>query len=350
MGVGRRNHFIPRLLLNRFSSRTLGKKSWIWQVGKDGSAAESSVRDVAVSVDFYGGITTGLEKTFQGLETRFHQALVAIEAGANPHSHAETLTALVWTLSTRTRALRGQVEALGARVVAAMCESVGSVEAQRAGVRAAKAAADRKVSEQLSKLSSEERAAATKWLENGGRERVHDDAERFAKSVDIVSGARQVAEDIRRERAIQTSARSGQLKALQTALSFERLPRWLRPRWWAVHLAEPGTYILGDACVIARSRRGQIGVPMQFGHEEWHTLYLPISSSRVLEAGYGNFRREVTADEINRASAEVSYSYIYSSVHDARIVHLGRMIGTTSPVSAQEIHDMVMDAWKNLEM
>lgn len=126
MSASRRNHFIFRLLLGRFASRVVGEKSWIWQVSSNGAACQISTRDAAVSVDFYGGCETGLENALKKFEAEFHQALTAVESGANPHTYSDVLSRLIWTLSARTRALRSNFEKVGSQVLAVMCESAKS--------------------------------------------------------------------------------------------------------------------------------------------------------------------------------------------------------------------------------
>lgn len=85
----RRNHFIPRFLLNRFASRRKDSKAWIWQISQDGSAVEISTRDAAVATDFYGGPETGVEDAFAEAETEFSRTLAAIERGGLACDHAK---------------------------------------------------------------------------------------------------------------------------------------------------------------------------------------------------------------------------------------------------------------------
>ena len=78
----KRNHYIPRMLLNRFASRTEGKKHWIWQTGQDGQSREISTRDAAVGSLFYGESSTGVERALSEVESRIATVLRRLdEAG-----------------------------------------------------------------------------------------------------------------------------------------------------------------------------------------------------------------------------------------------------------------------------
>lgn len=108
MPAPRRNHYVPRFLLKRFSSRSQGKKSWIWQVSHEDDPVEISTRDAAVTRDFYGGPSSGVEDAFATAETRFADVLAAIESGDSPQLHQKELREFIWTLVVRTRAFRQQ--------------------------------------------------------------------------------------------------------------------------------------------------------------------------------------------------------------------------------------------------
>ena len=108
----KRNHVIPKFLLNRFSSRQNGNKHWIWQIERSGKPKEVSTRDAAVSNYFYGGQETGVEDAFANVEGRFSALLRSLDWGDPPMNHSEDLRLFVWTLAARTQAVRGQVSGM----------------------------------------------------------------------------------------------------------------------------------------------------------------------------------------------------------------------------------------------
>jgi len=173
-------------------------------------------------------------------------------------------------------------------------------------------------------------------------------AERFAASIDLSAAARTIVAQMESERIIQKSAKEGQVNGLLKALSMGGVPKPFRIQWWAVCNAAPGTFVLGDCCVIARSTEGCMGVPMQFGIEEWGTLYLPISSSGVLAASRSREAIALSADELNAISAEMSSSYIYASHFDNSVADLGKKIGARSTMARAEIEAMVGEVWQSL--
>src|SRR5437773_5887036 len=98
-----RNHYIPRLLLNRFASRTQGDTSWIWQLSSDGRAREISTRDAAVGSLFYGKPDSGVEEALARIESRFAPILERIDLGEQPSEFQEALRQFVYLLFIRTR-------------------------------------------------------------------------------------------------------------------------------------------------------------------------------------------------------------------------------------------------------
>jgi hypothetical protein len=156
----RRNHFVPRFLLNRFASRTDGKKSWVWQLSRDREPIEISTRDAAVATQFYGGSETGVEDALAVAETRFSRTLSALDAGESAHNHAEGLREFVWNLAVRTRALRKQFEDVAERLTTKVIETVTSDEVGDALAQFIRSDFDRLMDEGISSLSPEDQVLA----------------------------------------------------------------------------------------------------------------------------------------------------------------------------------------------
>ena len=108
MAANKRNHYIPIVLLKRFSSRSEGNKSWIWQLGGDNEAVEISVKDAAVRSYFYGRSETGLESAFKAFESRLGVVFNGLDAGGHPSDYSNDLRKLIYIQMLRTRALREQ--------------------------------------------------------------------------------------------------------------------------------------------------------------------------------------------------------------------------------------------------
>jgi hypothetical protein len=73
----KRNHYVPRVILNRFASyRDEKRKVYkIWNYRKDGTSKEISTKDAALGVYFYGKEDAVLEDQFGKVETKIGHVL-----------------------------------------------------------------------------------------------------------------------------------------------------------------------------------------------------------------------------------------------------------------------------------
>jgi hypothetical protein len=123
-------------------------------------------------------------------------------------------------------------------------------------------------------------------------------------------------------------ARSIRASRLTSPPSKKRIRRWYwydRPR---NGLQVPGVVSVSD-------EEGFVGSLFRFG-QAWHTLYLPISPSKLLVGTRSLASPVLSASEVNRTSAALSFSYLYArSAGDAEL-SLAQRIGTAVPFISQE--------------
>lgn len=347
MADRRRNHFIPRFLLSRFASRREGRKSWVWQISRDGSGIEISTRDAAVAKDFYGGPVTGVEDDFEKAEQQYSQALSAIESGGKIEDYRDTLRELVWTLAIRTRALRHQFTETVANLTNKIVESVSSRSAQDTLIEGVRARLLGKFEEELSILPSELRAAARRDFE---RSKLHDEMLQAIEDL-VRSPFPQVAfgrirDMMRTQGVLEKAVEDGQIQGLSRLLNETRVPESFLPAQWELCKVEPPqAFILGDTCVVAVTGEGRACSLLQ-SNDTWEILYLPISRSRVLVAGRHILGTLWQPEEINRASAELSSSHIYCSEATDVTRGLASLIGNKAVfLSDAEISEIAESGW-----
>lgn len=322
----RRNHYVPRFLLKRFASRSLGKKSWIWQVPQEGDPVEISTRDAAVARDFYGSPGSGVEDAFANAETRFAEVLSRIDSGEPPQQHHEDLRELAWTLVARTRAFRQQF----AQFFDGLLErALDSVTQPNHGDRLTQELAAR-VSvaweQHMAKLPPSEQAEVRRRLELVG---LGDDARDISSRLLGSPLARQFREEFLNAappRAMERASAKGQIEGLQKTLASSSVPEWFRPHRWTIHRAD-GTLILGDGCVFARTGAGRIS-SLVLAREDWEQVYLPVSPSRILVGSRTDHSALVDAEEINDYSVGLSWTHFFSSTIAAPIRARARAIGS----------------------
>lgn len=346
MAKRQRNHFIPRLLLNRFASRRDVHKSWIWQVPRSGDAVEISTRDAAVEGHFYGKPDTGVEDALADAETLFGVVLKQIDQGDDPARHSAVLRRLVWNLAVRTRALRRQFSKTTGAILARMIASASSADARRALARYARENFDELARDQISKMSPAEQQVFNVALEQPViRELMMRAIEQQAQSSALLEFLQQIGNQMMRP-GLSQYVDSGHIRGLAKLLDSGGAPSTFAPREWSVVSVSPSTLILGDGCVLASTPEGFRSL---LGAQNWEAVLVPISSSTLLVGSRGQSEPVPNPEHVNIASAELSFSHIYSAQWTDLERRLSRSIAEGNVfLSEQEIADMVDRAWVDL--
>ena len=353
MSARKRNHFIPRVLLNRFATRKQGAKRWIWQFQRDSEPREISTRDVAVRSYFYGRRDTGVEDAFVPLESRAGTFLRSIDGGEPVESWSEVAREFVYTLGVRTDALRAQVAEAGDRLLDQLAASTETSDAKRAARSALHARLDTRLEAEidnfLGRVPEPFRALAAKRLQEPAvRAFVEAGVRKLADSVDLSAIYRAMLEAAKSEVDFYEAAEDGQITALQKLLR-SAVPSSFCPEHWGVVSLAPGTFVLGDCCVFATSEDGETGSLLRFVRS-LREIYAPISDSRVLVAKRTPGPSALDADAINSASARLSSAFILAADDSLRVVELSETIGSgTAVLGGAEIANVARNSWVGLE-
>lgn len=347
MADRRRNHFIPRFLLARFASKRDGKKSWVWQVSREGEPQEISTRDAAVATDFYGGRETGIEDAFAEAEGHFARALLSIEGGAPIREHEDTVKQLIWTLAVRTRALRQQFAALAHGLADTLIETSRSSQDMMAQYMRSEFLS--LMEKEFSTLPPEEQTAASAAISAPeAREEILEAIEGLMRSP-LPQLFFDQFRDILQDQGMQRVAEGGQVKGLGRLLGDKKAPDSFSPSYWHLHRVDPHPLILGDSCAFAVRTDGRLGSLLPGNRNvKWETIYLPISPHTALVAARRKPTYLLGPEEINRASAGLSWSHIYSSVLNDAVRTMAAAIGSIAPIlSEEEILDLASNSWKS---
>src|SRR6185312_6922479 len=105
----KRNHFVPRVLLNRFYSwRDIKKKKFkTWCYQANGQVKEISTRDIALEKYFYGREDSILEDRLSSIESNLGNVLRDFDEKSSIKDHQEFLSQYALIQSFRTKAFRG---------------------------------------------------------------------------------------------------------------------------------------------------------------------------------------------------------------------------------------------------
>lgn len=340
----KRNHYIPKLLLKRFASQTMGKSTLVWLLSRERGPVEVSVRDAGVSSYFYGDPSNGLEDRLSGVESIQAQTLKRIEDGDDPSAHAETLRGLVWTLTIRTNALRSQFTSATARLVGHLADSAGDDDAKAAFAARVEDDLDELLPAELAKLPPRYRDRALQLLEDPDRR--HALRDRFRDTLlqtDLQALMHEAFSTI--DGVISRSVQDGQIRGLTSMLDRGSAPERFAPAHWRVERRQAGAFVLGDGCVFAVDGDGKAGTLLA-SSGAWGSIYLPVSSSAVLIASSDPIESVLTDDEINAASVALSAECFFSSLCGAREHQLIERIGSrASLMSDEEMARLAKESW-----
>lgn len=348
MATRARHHFICRFLLNRFASRSRKDTHWIWQLSPDREPCEISTRDAAVARWFYGESSTGVEESFGAFEATWAAALRAIDEGEPPQRHAPELSQLVWTLSIRTRAMREQFTQRMGDAIDIAGQLMRSDDTRSLLRRQARKEWNDLVDRELAKRFAPHQVEALRpvfqspAVKELGLALLDQSLARSIRGGAVESLVKMIEE----QNAVRRSATDGHIRGLTKLLRTGAAPEKMRDLRW--NLAVVDRLVLGDACVVATSEDGRVGLPVRFGSEAT-TLYLPISPTQVLLAKRAPTAAMLTVDALNRASAELAKSHVYSSQLTEVERTLTPLIATAVPIlSEEEFEASIAQAWREL--
>lgn len=338
---GRRHHYVPRFLLNRFASRRQGKKAWIWQYSRDSDPLEISTRDAAVAKDFHGPPETTIESRVGRLESLCAPCLVSVDQGESlTEQQFETLRLLVWSLAVRTNALRQQFVRTYDDLLRELEDALARPDTADVIARYIKDNVDAIVADSLSDLPLWKRFVLRHVIKiRSVRQRalaVVDDHVNSGAFPSLLApyfaAAREPANAIR-------AASEGQLRGLDGVLSENKPPLKFTPKAWSVQRHE--RLILADGCVVATAPDGRAGSLLRHS-DEWRLCYLPISPTSVLVGHATEEHLALPPEELNPASAALSNRHFWASYYSHELAELSRSIGTgTSWFDAKEMSDLV---------
>ena len=328
MGSRKRNHYIPRFLLNKFASRSQGPTFWIWQIRADGATAEVSTRDAAVSRMFYGARELGIESKYDLQENIISPIISAIISGESPSSHHEKLRVFLYHLSVRTRAARGQL-ARAFHDMMSLIESVGSTPKYKTLFIAS---LNNNFYEHLFSAMRTYPPDVQSILRNTiiHNPMLVDDLKKkmicYLNSSHFDDAYQKFYRDATLHLDFNRVSVNGHISGLERLLTTNMVPELFKPSTWHVITSDDELFILSDAGVVAINNDNVPG-PLYAHGNKWKEAYLPINPHTMLVGMKEPGEPTLSIDEINRIGASLSYDAIYSAVRYDRAVDIFELIG-----------------------
>jgi hypothetical protein len=341
----KRQHYVPRFLLTRFSSRRVGEKAWVWQYARDADPVEISVKDAAVSKYFYGRASP-VDRGFTDLEPGFAACLKALDEGPRLcDGEMEILTLLVWTLAVRTRAIRMELLELYDLLME-------ELEGMLAGPEGADLLLDFWRRNLPTLVADDLRNAPLwqRWIAKGllkterGRGWLVSLLEHELRSQRLGPNLVPFFRAARDREIVLKAAADGQHRGLHHLVESEEVPSHFSPDGWT--LSRHQGLILGDTCVVSING-DNVAASVTKHHDDWTTCYLPMDPGTLLVGHATPARHSLATSEVNGASAALSHSHFWASSYQAELHELAQVIGTGTPLfSAEERRTLILESFR----
>lgn len=295
---------------------------------------EISTKDAAVASHFYGERETGIEDAFVESETRFSSLLRELESGPQREVIHHELRGFVWTLATRTRALRQQATEMLRQFTSLTLEAASTPDSPDALARRFRVAFEQRLDRELANRPQKERELLSSILDRAaGRKPGERRAEALSRLPLVQVMARGMIDTVNDPDFLARAGQDGQIQGLQSLLLEVGTPTWFQPaRWEVVPVEKP--LVLGDGCVFVTRSDGWSG-SLLLANKEWDVLYFPISSKNLL-VGYRESRPQLlTTEEVNQTSAALSWTHFFASSVDADTRAMATSIGDQASAKLQ---------------
>lgn len=289
-----RHHFLPRLLLKGFASRSDGDKVFIWQFRKEAPAREVSTRDVGVSRYFHGR-TSDIEDKLSSRESAHAGLVRALRNGRLEGGDSPVIADFVATLIVRTKNVRQAMADLGAEMLARFGDALSDDHNLPA---LNKTLTDSILQQpQIRLLLGQLPEQQQRLLLDVGLSR--------AGVPNPALLLRTLFEYVKPQIDIHKASTDAQLRALREDDALAKRRDELARLNWSVAVHPESTFILGDVGPVARfDGHSDLQAPMRPG--TMRAIYLPVSHQSLLVGHPSSVTNQIDPEELNWAAAELS--------------------------------------------
>ena len=341
---GIKQHYIPQVLLRRFSKYSDRKSAPLWAYSRERGVYQTNSRDLAAEREFYSPVQSG-EVTLDDQITSYENRLAALLAAVSPTRDngpidGTAAAEIIVHLSVRTAHIRDIFQRVGVEAVAAVGSLFLNAEYSRKalgldGSRDGKlqiAIRDR-IAKQFPQMNERDRLKLEADLMQKARESL---PALFAAQQPAILAA---LGDLNGKMA--EASREGHVKALNNSFVPEkRLDHLAKLRWVTLN----GRFVLPDCVTVALRPSGSLPYLMA-DWDEMDAVYMPISSSKIL-LGTREPSAAIQDLDFNKASSLCAGSFFVAQERDATWDTLRSNIGT---VSSQTIEGHLKEASAELQ-
>jgi hypothetical protein len=310
--AGKNQHYLPRFAMRGFASRSSGSESYTWVFRKNRGPFESNLSNVASEGYFYGepGDQT-LDEQITRMESEHaltHEWLFGI-VGVVSAPHLERIADLIYWMAIRSRNLRRMFQGILEEAATSVEESVNTPEKVVAFF----------LSRRRQMMREEIRKALKKSLGRKPNRNEVAKAEAWVAAQLPKQAETQSAELLELFRNMKgmlgPMTRNAHNKALSNVIDEKVVYlEKLRAFGWSVE-ERPSRLVLGDVGPFAISDQGLPKLAIE-GIDETRSLFLPLSSSRLLAGHRGDGHADCA--RVNEISVRLSCEFFISCQNDQR--------------------------------
>lgn len=340
----KRNHYIPRVLLNRFASWSDKKRGKFktWCYSKEWGTKELSTKDVALGTHFYGkeGI---LEDRLSGIEGELGSILVKIDEGRPIREFEKFLSEYAWVQSLRTRSFRVRVTRTISDLMTRLADALDGEDSKTL----LRMQGEQLLKEEVSKLTPEQLALAQTKFGMPAADVASIFLTMMVESGHLSNFMQSGLRFLSQSTHLPEAMGDGLNKGISKMIEGEKLsPDNFRASWTVANFVE-NDLILGDSCIIAE-RSDATWQPVSDA-VNWSVLYFPINPNRCLIGCREGAIPSATVDRdsLNHASATCSIQQFFSPVKEQRLLNLVSVIDSSTDVlSHMEKEEIAKSAWR----
>lgn len=312
--AGKRQHYLPQLLLRGFSSRTQGKKEFVWYFRQGASPTEVSIRDIALSKEFYGDWGPGsLDDMITNKEQQVAEVITrARRSGQVSTADLGLLIEFVESMVIRTKHTRTGLTNAGSAVVEMISCNLSDPGKMTRFLKDYMDKEKENFRDQVRSAIQNELGEPNPFLEELVIRWVEENADEFVNALAgpgsqlVVQAYGQFLDDVEKqgERIHQESLK----RAFKKMEPSERLRRYSELKW-SIRRFNPGAFVLGDVGVLEMDPESETFYPAIANKAKDGILMLPIAHDSLL---VGAARRDPmlpSPDEVNANSVEMSADF-----------------------------------------
>lgn len=340
--AGKRQHDIPRFLLNGFASRTEGENSFVWCFRKDSQPFETNTLNIGLQKFFYGEPDAdSLDALITNeLEDKHAECVARVRKDRNltSSSDEETLVEFVHSLALRTRNLRDILQKGVTAILNELYAVVSDADVARRQMLKEQEKNSPVWDKALTDYVRAKYGVQNRWLEKYLKWQENKDFKRW-----LTHGAEA---HIQRQAALHKAqltllfdklgemartSHNDALKKVFASSADDPAPRYNRYRElrWRVQRLHSASLILGDVAVLQFERHsGRFSAA--FDGVKGDIILLPLSHDLLAVGVAEDTGKLPSPPSINRSSAELSLHFFVSSRNSEQEKDYQNLIGRSA--------------------